>query len=86
MENNTPPMGEPKATATPAALDAVKSSRILTVHGSQRRIAEGHEKGYSLWLRSYRLNILPTTLPTEQATCTDGPSLPTDNPDAMDSG
>jgi hypothetical protein len=26
--NNTPPMGDPKATATPAALDAVKISLI----------------------------------------------------------
>jgi hypothetical protein len=29
MENKTPPMGEPKATATPAALAAVITSRIL---------------------------------------------------------
>lgn len=30
MENNTPPIGEPNATATPAALDAVRISRIFT--------------------------------------------------------
>lgn len=30
MENKTPPMGEPKATATPAALEAVTISLILT--------------------------------------------------------
>lgn len=36
MENNTPPIGEPKATATPAALAAVTSSLILpTLHGSE---------------------------------------------------
>ncbi len=29
IENSTPPIGEPKATATPAALAAVKISRIL---------------------------------------------------------
>jgi hypothetical protein len=29
IENKTPPMGEPKATATPAALAAVTISRIL---------------------------------------------------------
>lgn len=29
MENKTPPIGEPKATATPAALAAVTISRIL---------------------------------------------------------
>jgi hypothetical protein len=29
MENNTPPIGEPKATATPAALAAVTISLIL---------------------------------------------------------
>jgi len=29
IENRTPPMGEPKATATPAALAAVTISRIL---------------------------------------------------------
>ena len=28
IENNTPPIGEPKATATPAALEAVMISRI----------------------------------------------------------
>jgi len=28
IENRTPPMGEPKATATPAALAAVTISRI----------------------------------------------------------
>lgn len=30
IENKTPPIGEPKATATPAALDAVNISLILT--------------------------------------------------------
>ena len=30
MENITPPIGEPNATATPAALDAVRISRIFT--------------------------------------------------------
>lgn len=30
MENRTPPIGEPNATATPAALDAVNISLILT--------------------------------------------------------
>lgn len=29
IENNTPPIGEPNATATPAALAAVTISRIL---------------------------------------------------------
>lgn len=29
MENSTPPIGDPKATATPAALAAVIISRIL---------------------------------------------------------
>jgi hypothetical protein len=29
IENSTPPIGEPKATATPAALAAAKISRIL---------------------------------------------------------
>lgn len=29
MEKRTPPMGEPKATATPAALEAVITSRIF---------------------------------------------------------
>jgi hypothetical protein len=29
MENKTPPIGEPKATATPAALAAVNISLIL---------------------------------------------------------
>jgi hypothetical protein len=31
IENSTPPMGEPKATATPAALDAVTISLIFTI-------------------------------------------------------
>ena len=31
MEKSTPPIGDPKATATPAALDAVTISRILTI-------------------------------------------------------
>ncbi len=31
MEKRTPPMGDPKATATPAALEAVRISRIFTV-------------------------------------------------------
>lgn len=31
IENSTPPIGEPKATATPAALAAVIISRILPV-------------------------------------------------------
>jgi hypothetical protein len=29
IANKTPPMGDPKATATPAALEAVTISRIL---------------------------------------------------------
>jgi len=37
MENNTPPIGEPKATATPAALAAVTISLILpTLHQSDQ--------------------------------------------------
>jgi len=31
IENKTPPIGEPKATATPAALAAVIISRILPI-------------------------------------------------------
>lgn len=44
IENSTPPIGEPKATATPAALAAVKISRILPSwceHWAERRIPEG---------------------------------------------
>lgn len=37
IENNTPPIGEPKATATPAALAAVRTSRILTAKVSHVR-------------------------------------------------
>lgn len=36
IANRTPPMGDPKATATPAALEAVRISLILAV--SRRRI------------------------------------------------
>jgi hypothetical protein len=32
IENNTPPMGEPKATATPAALAAVTISLVLPLN------------------------------------------------------
>jgi hypothetical protein len=32
IENMTPPIGEPNATATPAALAAVKTSRLLPSH------------------------------------------------------
>lgn len=31
IENNTPPIGAPNATATPAALAAVMISRVFTV-------------------------------------------------------
>jgi hypothetical protein len=37
MENSTPPIGDPKATATPAALDAVTISRIFTERVSGNR-------------------------------------------------
>ncbi len=44
IENSTPPIGEPKATATPAALAAVKISRILPSRNEgwvERQIAIG---------------------------------------------
>ena len=34
--NKTPPMGAPKATATPAAHAALRTSRLLAAHGYQR--------------------------------------------------
>lgn len=83
MEKSTPPMGEPKATATPAALDAVRISRILTEgqRGHLMRLT-----GHSLWLSRYRGNSRATTLPTAHATWTEGPSLPTARPDPIASG
>ncbi len=36
IENSTPPIGDPKATATPAALEAVTISLILTVFSTQQ--------------------------------------------------
>ena len=61
-------MGLPKATATPAAADALKISRVLDAS------------------RRYLSKNLETTLPMQTAKCTLGPSLPTDRPDAMESG
>jgi len=42
IENKTPPIGEPKATATPAALAAVIISRILPVQMFKRFIYQCH--------------------------------------------
>ena len=43
IENNTPPIGEPKATATPAALAAVTISRIFPEKIGEQRLA--HSRG-----------------------------------------
>jgi hypothetical protein len=49
MENITPPIGEPKATATPAADAAVKISRILPCQGPLSVMqGEGRNKRHTL--------------------------------------
>ena len=40
----------------------------------------------SLWLRENRLNLPATRFPIAQATCTDGPSFPTESPEAITRG
>jgi hypothetical protein len=46
IENNTPPIGEPNATATPAALAAVTISRIFPESVNERGFA--HEKKHHI--------------------------------------
>ena len=85
MEKSTPPMGEPKATATPAALEAVKISRIFTVQMSHESKSNFGDRCVHL-LREKPLKALAMRFPTQHATCTEGPSFPTDKPDAMTRG
>jgi hypothetical protein len=61
-------MGEPNATATPAALAAVSTSRMRPR------------------LREKRLNMPATRFAIVHARCTEGPSLPTERPDAITNG
>lgn len=85
IENNTPPIGEPKATATPAADAAVMTSLILPeadMNTNNKKMMGCHE----LELREKRRDHPATRDPIQQATCTDGPSLPTDRPEAMTRG
>lgn len=85
IENNTPPMGEPKATATPAADAAVITSLILPEAGV-KGVIRGRMSRHELELREKRLDHPATMDPIQQATWTDGPSFPTDKPEAMIKG
>jgi hypothetical protein len=76
-------MGAPNATATPAALAAVTISRILPVYNE---LGVGRVTRDAPWLRLNLPNKPATSEPMQHATCTDGPSLPTDSPDAITSG
>ena len=86
MENNTPPIGEPNATATPAALAAVTISRIFPKCTNKQSPQQQPEEYRVPWLCENRPKSPATRLPTQHATCTDGPSLPTDSPEAMTKG
>ncbi len=82
--NNVPPIGAPKATATPAAQAALRISRRFPEHNKiLDHINQREESAPSLfsYLTAKRLIMLPTQL----AICTKGPSLPKDRPDATDS-
>jgi hypothetical protein len=57
MANSTPPIGDPKATATPAALDAVTISLILAFHISLNN--ESRDRGHTVTL------VIPPKLPRD---------------------
>ena|ERR1700722_10251870 len=85
MENKTPPMGEPNATPTPAALAAVTISLILPcVWDETLKLLRNND--YLPWLRENLLKRPATRYPIQHATCTDGPSFPTDSPEAITNG
>lgn len=84
MENITPPIGDPNATATPAALAAVTTWRILAEKDKMR--ARWTEHVGAPWLLANFGNQPATIKPIQQATWTEGPSLPTDKPEAMTNG
>ena len=86
MENSTPPIGAPKATATPAALDAVSISLIFPTQDNLGCVGLYWRFSHPPWLLEKRANRPATTLPTQHAMCTEGPSLPTESPDAMTRG
>lgn len=46
IENRTPPMGEPNATATPAALAAVMISRVLPIENNKQEIYNDGNDSY----------------------------------------
>lgn len=85
IENNTPPIGEPKATATPAADAAVMTSLILPEAGVNTS-DESKMSCHELELREKRRDHPATRDPIQHATCTEGPSFPTDKPEAMTKG
>lgn len=66
IENRTPPMGEPNATATPAALAAVMISRVLPIENNKQDIQRWER--HLLWLRLNLSNAPATNDPTQQAT------------------
>ena len=51
IENSTPPIGEPNATATPAALAAVTISRIFPESVSGHKFAKTEGTWYTLAVR-----------------------------------
>lgn len=51
IENNTPPIGEPKATATPAALAAVIISRIFPAQHGQSSLVSSMRASSTLTAR-----------------------------------
>src|SRR6266550_7462810 len=57
MENSTPPIGDPKATATPAALAAVIISRILPKDGSSISL-DGCIRTYSDFAKTSQTGLL----------------------------
>jgi hypothetical protein len=84
IENITPPMGAPNATATPAALDAVMISRILPAEPPwARNHKRRHRRTDWPWLCENLVKKLAMMLPMQHAMWTEGPSLPTVSPDAM---
>lgn len=67
IENNTPPIGEPKATATPAADAAVVTSLILPEAGVKMS-NKGKINCHELELREKRRDHPATRCPIQQAT------------------
>ena len=75
--NKTPPMGAPKATATPAAQAALRISRLLPVNKrsdpqDDKRRSRKDEPSFVSYLLKKRLTMFPMQL----AMWTNGPSLP----------